>query len=62
MKVLVTDSISEEGISILRDCAEVDARSKLTPEELIAIIGDYDALMVRSQTEVTADVIEAGKT
>ena len=61
MKVLALDSISEEGISILHDHAEVDARAKLTPEELMSIIGDYDALMVRSQTKVTADIIEAGK-
>jgi len=61
MKVLVTDSISEEGIAILRDCAQVDVKNKLTPEELIAIIGDYEALMVRSQTKVTAEIIEAGK-
>jgi len=61
MKVLVTDSISEEGIAILRDCAEVDIRNKLTLEELVAIIGDYEALMVRSATKVTPEVIEAGK-
>jgi D-3-phosphoglycerate dehydrogenase len=60
MKVLVTDSISEEGIAVLRDCAEIDIRNKLTPEELKAIIGGYEALMVRSQTKVTADIIEAG--
>ncbi len=61
MKVLVTDSVSEEGIAVLRDCAQVDVKSKLTPEELISIIGDYEALMVRSQTKVTAEIIEAGK-
>jgi D-3-phosphoglycerate dehydrogenase len=61
MKVLVTDSISEEGIAVLRDCAQVDIRSKLTPEELVSIIGGYEALMVRSQTRVTAEIIEAGK-
>ena len=61
MKVLVTDSISEEGIAVLRDCARVDVKNKLTPEELKAIIGDYEALMVRSQTKVTAEIIEAGK-
>ena len=61
MKVLVTDSISEEGIGILYDYAEVDAKSKMTPEELISIIGDYEALLVRSQTKVTAEVIAAGK-
>jgi D-3-phosphoglycerate dehydrogenase len=61
MKVLVTDSISEEGISCLRGCAEIDVKNKLTPDELKAIIGNYEALMVRSQTKVTADIIEAGK-
>lgn len=61
MKVLVTDSISEEGIAVLRDCAQVDIKNKLTPEELKTIIGDYEALMVRSQTKVTAEIIEAGR-
>src|SRR3972149_1265025 len=61
MKVLVADSVGEEGIALLRSCAEVDIKPGLKPEELIAIIGDYDALVVRSQTKVTAKVIEAGK-
>src|SRR3972149_4641203 len=61
MKVLVADSVGEEGIAIMRGCAEVDIKTSLKPDELIAIIGDYDALVVRSQTKVTAKVIEAGK-
>jgi D-3-phosphoglycerate dehydrogenase len=61
MKVLVTDSISEEGIAVLRGNAQVDIKNKLTPDELKTIIGDYEALMVRSQTKVTADIIEAGQ-
>jgi len=61
MKVLVADPISAEGIDILRDHAQVDIKPGLTPEELISTIGDYDALVVRSQTKVTAKVIEAGK-
>src|SRR3990170_3958691 len=61
MKVLVADSVGEEGIALLRSCAEVDIKPGLKPEELIAIIGDYDALVVRSQTKVTAKVIEAAK-
>jgi len=60
-KVLVTDPISEEGIDILRQEAQVDIKTTLKPEEIIAIIGEYDALMVRSQTKVTAAIIEAGK-
>ncbi len=61
MKVLVTDSISEEGLSLLRDHAQVDAKVGLKPAEIIASIGDYEALLVRSQTKVTAQIIEAGK-
>jgi D-3-phosphoglycerate dehydrogenase len=61
MKVLVTDSISEEGINILRQQAQAEVKVGLKPEEIVAIIGDYEALMVRSQTRVTAEIIEAGK-
>ncbi|MFC1917744.1 phosphoglycerate dehydrogenase [Chloroflexota bacterium] len=61
MKVLVADSMSEEGLALLRDCAQVDVKTGLKEEELISIIGDYEAVMVRSQTKVTADVIKAGK-
>ncbi len=61
MKILIADPISDEGIDILRSCAQVDIKPGLTPEELIATIGDYEALVVRSQTQVTAKVIEAGK-
>jgi len=61
MRVLIADPVGEEGIGILRSYVEVDTRSDLKPEELISIIGDYEALVVRSQTQVTAKVIEAGK-
>jgi D-3-phosphoglycerate dehydrogenase len=61
MKVLIADPISHEGIDILNSHAQVDIKTRLKPEELIAIIGDYEALVVRSQTQVTAKVIEAGQ-
>ncbi len=61
MKVLVSDPLSEEAVNRLREHAEVDVKTGLKPEELIPIIGDYDALAVRSQTQVTAEVIKAGK-
>lgn len=61
MKVLVADSIDNEGINILRNCAEVDIKTGLKEEELVSIIGEYEALVVRSQTKVTDKVIEAGK-
>jgi D-3-phosphoglycerate dehydrogenase len=58
-RVLITDQISEEGIAILKQEADVDSRPGLKPEEIVAVIGDYEALVVRSQTRVTADIIEA---
>jgi D-3-phosphoglycerate dehydrogenase len=61
MKVLITEPISDEGIDILRNCAQVDIKLGLAPEEIVAIIGDYEALVVRSQTQVPAEVIQAGE-
>ncbi len=58
-KVLVSDPIAAEGIAILEKAAQVDVKTGLTKDELIAIIGDYDALAVRSETKVTADVLAA---
>ena len=59
MKVLVPESLSEEGLDKLRTGAEVDAR-KLSREELLAVIGDYDALIVRSATKVDKELLERG--
>ncbi|MCP9916888.1 phosphoglycerate dehydrogenase [Cyanobium sp. ATX 6F1] len=58
-KVLVSDPIDQTGINILAQVAEVDVRTSLSPDQLKAIIGDYDALMIRSGTQVTAEIIEA---
>ena len=60
MKVLIADPISKTGIDILREYAEVDVKTGLKPGEITAIIGDYEALVVRSQTQVSAEVIAAG--
>ncbi len=59
-KVLITDGLAEEGIGILKSQPElqVDVRRGIPPEELKKIIGDYDALIVRSATNVTADIID----
>ena len=57
-KVLVSDPIDQAGIDILGQVAQVDQRTGLSADELKSIIGDYDALMIRSGTQVTADVIE----
>ncbi|NEQ23123.1 MAG: phosphoglycerate dehydrogenase, partial [Microcoleus sp. SIO2G3] len=60
-KVLVSDTIDQAGIDILSQVAQVDIKTNLPTEELIAIIPDYDALMIRSGTRVTKEIIEAGK-
>lgn len=59
-KVLVSDPIDQVGIDILSQVAQVDIKTNLPPEELLQIIPDYDALMIRSGTRVTKEVIEAG--
>lgn len=61
-KVLVTEKLADAGLAILRGKGYVvDVKLEMTPEELIAAIPDYNALIVRSATKVTRDVIEAGK-
>lgn len=60
-KVLISDPISDHGIQLLHDAEDiqVDKKTGLSEEELISIIGDYDALLVRSQTKVTRKVMNA---
>ncbi len=61
MKVLITDKINEAAVKIVEEVAEVDNLPTMNEDELCDIIGNYDALLVRSQTKVTAKVIEAAK-
>jgi D-3-phosphoglycerate dehydrogenase len=61
MKILVSDHLHEAGIEILKTEAEVEVATGLSKEELIEKIRDKDALLVRSATKVTADVIEAAE-
>ena len=62
MKVLVSDNISSRGVEILRNAGlVVDVKTGLKPDELKSIIGDYHALIVRSATKATADIIDAAK-
>ncbi|MFB2935881.1 phosphoglycerate dehydrogenase [Aerosakkonemataceae cyanobacterium BLCC-F154] len=60
-KVLVSDPIDQAGIDILSQVAQVDVKTGLPAEELVRIIPEYDALMIRSETRVTQEVISAGK-
>ncbi|MGH2816922.1 MAG: phosphoglycerate dehydrogenase [Actinomycetota bacterium] len=58
MKVLISENLSGAGIERLREHLEVDVRTDLSPEELEEVIGDYDALVVRSATRVDAALLE----
>jgi len=60
-RVLVSDPISEKGVELLNAHPDITADFKvgLTPDELLEIIGEYDALIVRSQTKVTSEVFAA---
>lgn len=62
MKVLVTEKLSEAGLDLLRKDFQVDVRPELATEGLAQAIADYDALIVRSQTQITAEVIDAAET
>uniref|UniRef100_A0A7V4JQD7 D-3-phosphoglycerate dehydrogenase n=1 Tax=Thermodesulfobacterium geofontis TaxID=1295609 RepID=A0A7V4JQD7_9BACT len=62
MKVLISDPISEEGIEILKnEGLEVVYKPGLSYEELLEIIPQFDALVIRSATKVTKEVIEKAK-
>lgn len=58
-KILLTDGLEQNGQEIMRANAAVDDRSGISPEELLHIAGDYDALIVRGRTKVTPSVFEA---
>src|SRR5208337_5547012 len=62
MKVLVSDNISSKGVEILRNAGlTADVKTGLKPDELKSIIGDYHALIVRSATKATSEIIDAAK-
>ena len=62
-KILVSDNLGEAGIKMLEDepGVEVDVKTGLKPQELKSIIGDYHALVIRSATKVTEDLLSAAR-
>jgi D-3-phosphoglycerate dehydrogenase len=60
-KILVTDGLDQGGLDILRAAAQVDDRNGISPEDLLKAIPEYDALIVRGRTKVTAAVFDAAK-
>lgn len=63
MKILVTEKIAKEGLSILENDPrlELDIKIDLPREELLNVIGDYDALLIRSATKADRELLDAGK-
>ena len=60
-RILVADPLAEDGLARLRREGEVVVAGKLSENDLVQKIRDFDALVVRSETKVTAPVLEAGK-
>jgi len=60
-KILIPEKVSPDGLALLKGEFDVDERKGLSPEELKSIIGDYEALIVRSETKVTEDLLNAAK-
>jgi D-3-phosphoglycerate dehydrogenase len=59
VKVLVSDPIDDEGVKMLREAGfSVDLRTDITAEELMEVIDGYDAIVLRSRTKLTAEVLE----
>jgi len=56
-RILVTETIAEAGLAALRATAQVDVRTDLDKAQLLETLPDYDALIVRSATKVTAEVL-----
>ncbi len=60
-KVLIPEKVSPDGLALLQASLEVHERKGLSPEDLLNNIGDYEALIVRSETKVTAELLAAGR-
>ncbi|MGQ0603487.1 MAG: hydroxyacid dehydrogenase [Anaerolineales bacterium] len=57
-KILIADGLSEAGINLLKTVGEVTVNPKITADELLAVLPQYHALVVRSRTKVTPKVVE----
>jgi D-3-phosphoglycerate dehydrogenase len=60
-RILITDGLEERGQSILRALADVDDRSGISPDELVALVPAYEALIIRGRTRVTPAVVQAAQ-
>jgi len=60
MKVLISDKMAEEAIQVLKDAGHDITYEEYDAETLLKEIPNFDALMVRSRTKATKEVVEAG--
>ncbi len=60
-KILISDGLEENGQALMRASAEVVNQNGISPDDLVKVIGEYDALIVRGRTKVTPAVFDAGK-
>ncbi|HVP21039.1 MAG TPA: hydroxyacid dehydrogenase [Anaerolineaceae bacterium] len=60
-KILLTDGLEESGQAILRTAGEVHDRNGISADDLLQVIGEYDAMIVRGRTKVTPAVFAAAK-
>jgi D-3-phosphoglycerate dehydrogenase len=59
LRILITDGLEETGQSVLRAAGHVEDRDGISPAGLLTVVGDYDALIIRGRTRITAEVLEA---
>jgi D-3-phosphoglycerate dehydrogenase / 2-oxoglutarate reductase len=57
-KILLTDGLEEKGQVIMRESAQVDNRKGITADELLQVVPEYDAVIVRGRTKITPEVFE----
>jgi D-isomer specific 2-hydroxyacid dehydrogenase, catalytic domain len=60
-RVLVPEKLSPDGFALLRTTLDVEKKKGLSPDDLEGIIGRYDALLIRSETKVTEQLLKAAK-
>ena len=60
-RILVAEPLAPEGLALLEAAHDVDVRTTMSREEFLATLGDYEALLVRSQVQVDAEAIAAGR-
>lgn len=62
LRTLIADPVAPEGVELLRTVGDVDVKTGMPLPDLLACIGDYEALVVRSETRVTREVLaQAGR-